>query len=147
MFTEVTASLDERVAAIVADSPEIVAVDLFGSRARGQGRAGSDLDVAVVFARDVDRTARFQARCLLSERLARSAGCATADVVDLETATPLLAHEVLRGGRLLWSGDERRRVEVVARQTMRYIDGAPMRRVLDEATFRRLREGRIGRLA
>jgi hypothetical protein len=68
-------------------------------------------------------------------------------VVDLETAPPLLAHEILRNGRLLLSRDERRRVPVVARQIMRYIDTRPMRRVLDDATFRRLREGALGRVA
>jgi len=94
-----------------------------------------------------DRETRFRIRCLISARLAGAARVASADVVDLETASPLLAHEVLRGGRLVLSRDESRRIQVVTRQVMRYIDGKPMRRVLDEATFRRLREGTLGRVA
>jgi predicted nucleotidyltransferase len=139
--------LDEQLAAAIRTSPEVVAAYLFGSRAGGRLRRGSDVDVAVIFASGVDREARFRARCLLSDRLARVAHVALADVVDLEAASPLLAHEVLRRGRLFFSRDETRRLEVVTRQIMRYIDGRPMRRVLDEATFRRLREGTLGRVA
>jgi predicted nucleotidyltransferase len=141
------AEVDEGLVAAIREFPEIAAAYLFGSRAGGQVRRTSDVDVAVIFAGRVDRETRFRVRCLLSQRVARAAGAASADVVDLETASPLLAHEVLRRGRLLLSRDEARRVAVVARQTMRYIDGRPMRRVLDEATFRRLREGTLGRVA
>ena len=139
--------LRQAMRAVFAEFPEVVAAYLFGSRAAGRPRRSSDVDVAVVFDAGTDRERRFLARCLLSERLASAAGVASADVVDLETATPLLAHEVLRGGRLLFSRNEHRRVPVAARQMMRYIDSRPMRRVLDEATFRRLREGTLGRLA
>jgi predicted nucleotidyltransferase len=139
--------LDERLAAVVRALPEVVAAYLFGSRAGERARQGSDVDVAVIFAPGVDRESRFRLRCLLSERLARTVRVASADVVDLEAASPLLAHEVLRRGRLLLSRDQARRLEVVTRQIMRYIDSRPMRRELDEATFRRLREGNLGRVA
>jgi predicted nucleotidyltransferase len=138
--------LDQRLTAVLADFPEVVAAYLFGSRAGSRARRTSDVDVAVIFAASADRERRFEVRCILSERLAHAAGAGSADVIDLETASPLLAHEVLRQGRLLMSRDERRRVPVVARQIMRYIDTRPMRRALDEATFRRLREGTLGRL-
>lgn len=138
--------LRERLKGVLAGCPEVTAAYLFGSRSGGHARRASDVDVAVIFDRETDSQRRFLARCLLSERLASAARVESADVVDLETATPLLAHEVLRRGHLLFSRDEFRRVRVVARQTMRYLDGRPMRRVLDEATFRRLREGTLGRL-
>ncbi len=135
------------VTEVLARFPEIVAAYLFGSRAGGRPRPTSDVDVAVVFAAGTDPERRFQIRCLLSEQLAAAGRVAAADVVDIETAGPLLAHEILRGGCLLFTKDEARRVAIVARQMMRYIDGGPMRRALDEAAFRRLREGALGRLA
>ncbi len=139
--------LSDLVTRVIADTPQVVAAYLFGSRASRRDHPSSDLDVAVIFASDVDAGTRFQTRCRLSERLASAARVPSADVVDLEAASPLLAHEVLRRGRLLLSRDEARRVRVVARQVMRYIDSRPMRRILDDATFRRLREGTLGRIA
>jgi hypothetical protein len=147
MLRRVGSDLDDRVRAVLAQVPEIAAAYLFGSRALGRPRPSSDVDVALIFARDVDPESRFRLRCALSDRLARACGTTRADVVDLETVSPLLAHEALRNGRLVLSRDDARRTRVIARQTMRYIDGKPMRRVLDEATFRRLREGTFGRLS
>jgi predicted nucleotidyltransferase len=142
-----TIDVDDRLRGVLAAVPEVAAAYLFGSHAHGRARPNSDVDVAVIFAADSDRGTRFRLRCVLSERLARASGTTRADVVDLEMASALLAHEVLRGGRLLLSRDDPRRTRVIARQTMRYIDGKPMRRVLDEATFRRLLEGTFGRLS
>jgi predicted nucleotidyltransferase len=141
--------LHERLRNVLGSFPEVAAAYVFGSRAGDgkQARRTSDVDVAVIFDGATDGERRFLTRCILSERLAGVAHAASADVVDLETATPLLAHEVLRKGKLLLSRDEDRRIRVVARQAMRYMDSRPMRRTLDEATFRRLREGRLGRLA
>lgn len=139
--------VDEKVRETLQQFPEVVAAYLFGSRAREENRRSSDVDVAVIFSDAVTPERRFALRCRLSEGVARAVGVVAADVIDLETAPPLLAHEVLLGGRLLFSRDERRRVPVVARQIMRYIDTRPMRRVLDDATFRRLREGAFGRVA
>ena len=130
--------LEIRLAAVLRDHPEIVVAYLFGSRARGAPRKDSDVDVAVIFDAGTDAEARFQLRCRLSTSLASAAGVHRADIVDFEAAAPLLAHEIIRDGRLLFSRDEERRVRVVARQAMRYIDTGPMRRTLDEATSRRL---------
>ncbi|MEK6607099.1 MAG: nucleotidyltransferase domain-containing protein [Myxococcota bacterium] len=137
----------ERIAHALSGCEEVVAAYVFGSRVVGRARRDSDVDVAVVFRAELDDDRRFALRCALSERVARAAGAARADVVDLERAPPLLAREVIARGHLLFSRDEPRRVRVVARQTMRYVDTRPLRRVQDEAVFRRLREGTFGRLA
>lgn len=139
--------VDDAVRETLEAFPEVAAVYLFGSRASERYSPSSDVDVAIIFTEAVAPERRFKVRCVLSEQIARAAGVAASDVVDLEAAPPLLAHEVLRNGRLLFSRDERRRVLIVARQIMRYIDTKPMRRVLDDATFRRLHEGALGRVA
>lgn len=139
--------VDDAVRKTLERFPEVAAAYLFGSRAGERHRPSSDVDLAIIFAEAVTPERRFEVRCILSDEIARAVGVAVADVVDLEAAPPLLAHEILRNGRLLLSRDERRRVPVVARQIMRYIDTQPMRRVLDDATFRRLRGGTLGRVA
>ncbi|HEX9659209.1 MAG TPA: nucleotidyltransferase domain-containing protein, partial [Rhodothermales bacterium] len=58
---------------------------IFGSRARGQGRDGSDLDIGVLLRDQTNHTTRSR----LAAALSRSAG-KTADVVYLDEAPPLL---------------------------------------------------------
>ena len=139
-------TIEQRVTDVLRHRDDVLVAYLFGSAIRGRRRRDSDIDVAVIFGASLGPRERFRLRCELGERIAATSAVEFADVIDLEQAPPLLAHEILRSGRLLFSRDERRRVEVTARQVMRYIDTRPQRRVLDDATFRRLREGSFGRL-
>ncbi len=142
-----TQTLERRIASVVRERNEVVVAYLFGSAVHGRRRRDSDVDVAVIFERGLVRSDTFRLRCELAGAVAAAAGVEFADVVDLEEAPPLLAHQILGTGHVLFSRDERRRVLVTARQIMRFIDTRPLRRVLDEATFRRLREGSFGHLA
>jgi predicted nucleotidyltransferase len=97
---------------------------LFGSEAKAQARASSDIDVAVVFAaiplpRDVDRLVA-DLQTVAKRRV---------DLVILNTAPPLLGHEVLKGGRLIVCRDEDERVRFETRIIARYLDTVHLRRV------------------
>jgi len=142
-----TQTLEERIACVVRDRSEVVVAYLFGSAVRGRQRRDSDVDVAVIFDIGLGRSDTFRIRCELAGSVAAAAGVEFADVIDLEEAPPMLAHQILGTGHVLFSRDERRRVLVTARQIMRFIDTHPLRQVLDEATFRRLREGSFGHIA
>lgn len=100
---------------------------VFGSGARGELRPGSDLDVAVLFAREP----ALEALDRLSFDLSEAAG-RTVDLVLLGTAPPLLAHEVVSTGRLLVCRDEEERVAFETRTAARYLDTARLRRVQDD---------------
>jgi predicted nucleotidyltransferase len=69
---------------------------LYGSHARGQSRAGSDLDIAVLFDEPLDPVPRVDA----TARLAAAIGV-TVDLVDLRRAGGLLRVEATQGGRPL----------------------------------------------
>lgn len=97
---------------------------LFGSTATGQARSTSDLDVGALFApmpapAELDR---------LAADLEVVAGRGV-DLVVLNTAPPLLAHEVLRAGRLILCRDEDERVRFHTRAVARYLDTAHLRQV------------------
>ena len=97
---------------------------LFGSAARGAVRTSSDIDVALLFSsipepRDLDR---------LTEELEASAR-RRVDLVILNSAPPLLAHEVVATGRLLVCRDDDERVRFEVRAIGRYLDTGHLRQV------------------
>ena len=140
--------LEARIVRALERHPEVLVAYLFGSRARGTDRRGSDVDVAVLLREDDDARADAEAldrRLALIADLSAATGTDGVDVVVLNEAPVALAYRVLRDGRLLVSRDDRARIEHWVRTVDRYIDMAPFRRVQEEGLRHRLREGRFGR--
>lgn len=93
----------ERVREVLARSPRVQLAYLFGSVARGDDGASSDLDVAVMLSPPGASPPGARAGMdLLQEELEDEAG----RIVDLDRAPPLLLHEVLREGRVLAARSE-----------------------------------------
>jgi predicted nucleotidyltransferase len=80
-----------------------VAVYVFGSRASGQARPDSDIDIAFVPSAPCDPYAVF----LAAQELAAAFDC-DVDLIDLSRASAVMKAEVLRGGQRLFVGDARR---------------------------------------
>ena len=104
---------------------------VFGSTVRGEARASSDVDVAASFdpppaPRDLDQ---------LTSDLGGAIG-REVDLVSLNTAPPLLAHEIVKTGRILVCRSEDERIRFETRVAARYLDTAHLRRV----QYRYLRE-------
>lgn len=117
----------EAVAALLASRPDVRLAYVFGSVAAGRARRDSDLDVAVLFAEPpVPATLD-----LLTEEIEAAAG-GPIDLVNLATAPPLLAHEVIRAGRCIVCRDAAERAEFEARSTLRYLDTAHLRAIQAE---------------
>ena len=90
--------LAETVVATLREAvPGLRAVYLFGSQARGEAIAGSDVDVAVLAERPLGARLCWEAAQALAARLDRDV-----DVVDLAGASPVLWMQVLARGRRLW---------------------------------------------
>ena len=130
----------ERLKETLAGNDEIVVAYLFGSAARDEDRAGSDLDVAVLLAKEV--TEPLRRRALLMEELTRASGVAV-DVVVLGEASPLLAARVVRDGQILLSRDESARVRFETDALRRYFDTARLRQELDRAFVSAVKEDRL----
>lgn len=81
---------------VLAEFPDAQGVYLFGSEARGETRADSDVDVAVLLPRRLDALERWHAQERLAARLGRDV-----DLVDLRSASAVLRVQVVDRGVLL----------------------------------------------
>jgi len=93
--------LDETVVAILRDAvPTAVAIYRFGSSVEGLHRPDSDVDLAVLADHPLDSWGRFD----LQERVA-AAVRRQVDLVDLRSATTVMASQIVTTGVLLYDGD------------------------------------------
>ena len=114
---------------------------LFGSQARGTARSGSDVDVAVIFTSTLGPVERLERRLDLIHKL-EDCLSKPVDVVDMESAPCVLAHQVLKHGALLLDRNPRRRVAIEVRRRQEYLDGLRYRQAYLKALLARLMDGR-----
>ena len=123
-----TASLSEALSALLEAAPaEVNAVYLYGSRARGTARSGSDLDLAVLLAAPPTSTLRSVARAI--EDVVERALRIPVEAVVLNRAPADLVHRVLRDGILVLDRDRAARLRFEVRARNEYFDLAPLRRL------------------
>jgi uncharacterized protein len=116
----------EQIRAVLQAEPAIAAAWVFGSVARGEARADSDIDLAVLL-REPSANALTMRRELM--RLAASLESAAGrrvDLVVLGLHDPILAYRVLSEGRLLHDADPERRIDFTSDALARYLDWAPL---------------------
>ena len=123
-----------------AGQPDVVAAYLFGSQATEKTHPRSDVDTAVLLSEE-DGMTRFERRLRLIGEVSEVCG-RDADVIVLNDAPPLLQHQVLKNGRLLFERDRAARVEFEVWAGKVYADLRPMRRFFQQALLREI--GRVG---
>jgi len=104
----------------------IAAVYLFGSEARGTSREDSDVDVGILFAAPPASTLDspvFRHQADLEALLGRPV-----QVVSLNTAPAVLAHRVLRDGKVAFEGDRSARLRFEVARQREYFDLLPILR-------------------
>jgi len=133
------ADLDRAVEAVLRDLDSrwgVEAAWLFGSQVRG-ARPDSDIDLAILFRTLPDPVDLLEARADLEQK----AG-APVDVVDLYRASPIIAFQALKNGRLVADHAPRRRIDFATHLPSRYEDLMIMRRGIERAMMARLGHGR-----
>lgn len=133
---ESATELATRIADVLEPRPEILEAYLFGSRARGEGHAHSDIDTAVYIDRAAAAPGLFGYQAELTTALMGALGTNSIDVVILNDAPPLLYHRVLRDGRRLLSRDLRATTTREGRALSRYCDFEPQLAKIDAALSR-----------
>ena len=130
---------DEIIAALERDLPlacegmDVVAVYLYGSVAREEGREDSDVDVGVFLRGDEGVPSRWPpAEIVIEERLSRITGLPV-EVHVLNDAPLELSGRVLEEGVLVFSGDEVARVRLEVAVRGQYLDFKPRLEQLHKA--------------
>lgn len=116
--------LDRATRRLAAD-PRVIAVYGFGSRARNEQTPASDVDVAVLLEGDIDLKSELLLRAAVVEELKRD----DVDLVILNSASPLLAWEIVTTGKRLFSRDPDRSDSFEDRTIRRYLDTAYLRKL------------------
>lgn len=114
--------------------PEVRFAALFGSTARGEAKAGSDLDLALSPFVDSPESRRVVEVALLA------ATRRAIDFVYVDAAPPLLKMEVARDGRLLHEREAGAWADFRARAIVTWADAAPVLRRMWSGGLRALRE-------
>ncbi len=125
-----------RIRELLRDAGAVLAY-LFGSVARGQERADSDLDLAVLLDERIPEKRRGEIRLHLTTELVGLTHTNDVDVVILNEAPPLLADRVVRTGKLiLGERPDQFRFEIQALK--RFIDTIPLRRYIEKRLLERI---------
>jgi predicted nucleotidyltransferase len=133
--------LDDEITRRAEPIPEIAALLVFGSRARGEERPDSDLDVAVIPAVGDDPRARREIQTRLAVALADLSPEGRVDVVLLDEAPDLLRQRVFETGRLLICRDHAAFRDLRVRTMREYGDREWVRDLMRTAQQRRLEQG------
>jgi len=126
-------AIHARLRELLEPRPEILEAYLFGSTARGERQAHSDLDIAIFIAGVADAQGGFGYQAALTADLMAGLGSNAIDVVILNLAPPLLYHRVLRDGIRIMSRDLRATTSREARALSRYFDFLPQLDKIDAA--------------
>jgi hypothetical protein len=118
----------------------VIALYLFGSRARGEERSASDYDYAVL-TRERGHLRGGPLYMALYELLAaispRTLANDVIDIVFLEDAPLELRFHVVRYGQVLYDADPAARLEFETRTTLLYCDFRPLLDEMDRAILER----------
>lgn len=108
---------------LLEDDPRVVAAYLFGSRARGEEQAESDVDLAVLLDQPPSLAEELRLRAGLTDAL----GSDAIDLAILNSAPPLLRFEVISAGRRLFARHPRAMDMEEHRWQMEYLDTRHLR--------------------
>lgn len=126
-----------------AGLPSVRFACLFGSHARGQANALSDVDIAVLLDKSLDKNQRFDLRLDMTADVSRILRTNDVDIAVLNDTPVALSYRVVRDGILLFCRDRDEMVAYCARILSEYFDFLPVLQLFEKATLERARRGEL----
>jgi predicted nucleotidyltransferase len=133
----------DRLERYFASLDGVVLAYLFGSHARGQAWAHSDVDVAVLLENRPDDDHCFDMRLEVIGGLMDLLHTDDVDVLILNQAHPALRYAVLRDGILLFCRDRQAMIEFRVRALNEYLDFKPILKRHGRAILEKARKGEL----
>ena len=122
----------------------IVAIYLFGSviGASYGAKSKPDIDIAILLDKDNPYRDNLEAKFRISEDLERllDKKSEEIDVIILNDAAPVLVHEVIKTGDILWEKDREKRVDFEVTAELEYYDTKPLREFFWEKLTKEIRK-------
>ena len=120
----ISAGALEKIGKFARSKDVIAAVYVFGSSVAGKERRESDIDIAIMVRGSMGGFQRVQLETELSNLLGKDV-----DLVVFGSASPLLQHQILKYGRIVYEADpvERVRQEMTAQRE--YLDSLVLYRI------------------
>ena len=107
--------------------PELEAIYLFGSQNSGNTTPDSDIDLAFLTYNSVDNVHRFDIQEKIASKFGRDV-----DLIDLNSASTVMQHQVIYNGKLLYSRTRNSAEEFEMRVAGLYIDLCDLREPIIE---------------
>ena len=127
----------EDLAKIFGHDERIIVAYMFGSKARGSHTPESDIDIAVLLSEAPEEMLEYYLD--LADRISK-AFAESVDLVILNSAPPVLKHQVIKHGKLLYSRELTGRVEFESKAEKEYLDFKERRERYDEALVEEARK-------
>ncbi len=102
---------------------EILFAYLYGSVARGENRKGSDIDIGIYVKNDLGKKYDYASKIALE--IEKKTGLKNVEIVALNDKSLRFLNQVLRYGKIIFSTDEKERIQFETTVTKEYIDFKP----------------------
>lgn len=122
-LSEVVILLNQNLNKLIKEY-KIKLIYIFGSYAKGKNDKNSDLDIAVLLEKEYDPLDKLRLIGDLTDIFKRN----DIDLVVLNEANPVLRHQVIKYGKLVYREDEDVKVNFEVRVLSVYMDMEPFRR-------------------
>ena len=139
---DVEARLPRLVEALARDET-IDAIWLFGSRARNEADALSDVDMAVLARGDLHDSVLWDRQLAWTGLAAETLGTDEVAIQAVNRLPVAMRHAILRDARLLWSRSPEIAVDFVTRSLKEYLDLKPYLDAYDRDLFREAATGKL----
>lgn len=122
----------------------IILVYLFGSEATGFKHRESDLDIAILLDKKVRKDKYFEKTLEFPELFRKIFPNKQIHILILNEATPLLKHQVLKEGKLIFSKNEEETIKFNLETVHLWEDTKHLREIQWEYLKKRIKQGKFG---